>query len=43
MKIVYHLPLIERLKLNVAPLPSELLSAHIFPLWDSMIIFAKNS
>ena len=32
MAIVYHLPLIGRLKLNVAPLPSILLSPHILPL-----------
>ena len=30
------------LKANVAPLPSLLFSAHIFPPWDSTIFFARK-
>src|SRR5687768_9760074 len=31
-----------RLKVNVAPLPSLLFTAPIFPPWDSTILFARK-
>jgi hypothetical protein len=34
--------LIGRLNAKVAPLPSELFSAHIFPLWASIMLFEIN-
>jgi hypothetical protein len=35
--------LIGRLKLNVAPFPSALFSAHIFPPWASMMLLEINN
>jgi hypothetical protein len=40
---IVYLPGIGRLRLKVAPLPSILFSAHIFPPWDSMKFLEINN
>jgi hypothetical protein len=39
--VIHHLS--GKLKLNVAPFPSALFSAHILPPWPSIMLFEINN